>query len=192
MRLELTHWLQLPHLNERRPTFGINDSNLVSVADVQPIYSIPSTADMVKTVDLFYSPSQVSNKYQTPNLTVVWKNCTPISWKPRNCEPLESFVEVTFKCRAFKTDLPFSETFKRLLRALKLDHVPRRGQSATLTMINCPEECMAMVTMETICWIKTLRGYNDGFWDISRSYDLNARGSLTKRASHPVSCTKHP
>ena len=108
----------------------------------------------------------------------MWFAGTDVSGKPCELgklqEKLELLIEVTFKCRAFQTDVPFNETFKCVLRALKLDHGPRRRLNVTLKMKNCPAECMPTVTMESLNWMKTFRRNDDSFEYGCMSYNLKA------------------
>ena len=130
---------------ERRLRFRINTSNLASVLSVQPICFIPSTADMVKKIELIYSPCQVSNHFKKTDQMVDWEIRLPSYFKP-----VELLLEVTFKCRDFQTDVPFNETFQNVLRPVNLDHVPRTRANVTVAIKNCPLECMETVTMEML------------------------------------------
>ena len=100
---------------------------------------------MKRKLSLIYSPCQVSDHYQKTNETIVLEICSPsfkVSREPGKLQgTVKCLVEVTFKCRAFQTDVEFSEMFSCVLRALKLDHVLRQRLSVTLAMNNCPAEC---------------------------------------------------
>ena len=139
---------------------------------------------MERKLTLIYSPCQVSshgNHCQETHPTMDWDMglaSTDVSGKPCELgklqENLELLIEVTFKCRAFQTEFPFNETFKCVLRALKLDHGPIRRLSATFAMKNCPAVCMPIVTMESLNWMKAFRRNDDGFENGCMSYHLKA------------------
>eukprot|EP00117_Sycon_ciliatum_P046293 scpid108738/ scgid2971/ len=106
---------------------------------------------MERKLTLIYSPCQVSNHgnhYQETHPTMMdwdmWFASTDVSGKPCELgklqEKLEMLIEVTFKYRAFQTNVPFNETFRCVLRALRLDHGIRRRLNVTLEMKNCPAE----------------------------------------------------
>ena len=126
---------------------------------------------MVKNIELIYSPSQVSNRFKKTDQTVDWEIC----------EPFELFVEVTFKCRDFQTDIPFNETFRSVLRALNPDNVSRSRLDVTVAMKHCPVECMEAVTMEMLHWMSTFRHSDNRSERLSRSFHLNAPGGSMKK-----------
>ena len=99
----LNKLLQQQQQLEHVVRFRINNSNLASLLDVQPICFIPSTADMVEKIELIYSPNQVSNHFKKTDQTVDWEICFPYYF-----EPVELLVEVTFKCRDFQSDVTFN------------------------------------------------------------------------------------
>ena len=132
---------------------------------------------MDRKLTLIYSPCQVSKHYQKTRQTVDWEICFP------PCTPLETpfqlpyfFVQITFKCRDFQTDVPFNVMFRSVLRALTHDHVP----SLKLAIKNCPLECMATVTLEILHLQKTFGSNDDGCEKLSPSYHLNIRGRSIK------------
>ena len=115
---------------------------------------------MKTKLTLIYSPCQVSNHYQKTRQTVDWKiRSSSFERSGEPCElgtlqvTAELLVEVTFKCRTFQTDVPFNETLRCVLRALKLHHVLRQSTSVTLAMKNCPAECIKTVAMESLHWM---------------------------------------
>ena len=161
---------------ERRLRFRINNSNLASIISVHPICFIPSMADMVKKIELIYSPCQVSNHFKKTNQTVDWEIRLPSYFKP-----VELFVEVTFKCRDFQTDVPFDKTFQNVLRALNLDHVPRTRANVTVAIKNCPLECMETVTMEMLHLSNARRSSGDIPETLYRFFHLTAPGRSMKK-----------
>ena len=121
---------------------------------------------MKRKLTLTYSPCQVSNHYRKTNETIdleIWSPSFKVSREPGKLQvTVELVIEVTFKCRAFHTEIPFSEMLRSVLRAQKLDRVLRQRLSVTLATKNCPAECIKTVAMESLYWMKmVLRKYYD-------------------------------
>ena len=121
---------------------------------------------MTRKLTLIYSPCQVSNHYRKTNETIdleIWSPSFEVSRESGKLQgTVKCLVEVTFKCRAFHTEIPFSEMLRSVLRAQKLDRVLRQRLSVTLAMKNCPAECIKTVAMESLYWMKmVLRKYYD-------------------------------
>ena len=131
---------------------------------------------MVRKIELIYSPCQVSNRFKKTGQKVDGK----ISLRSYG-ETAEILAEVEFRCRAFQTDVPFNETFKSVLRAVSLDHVPPPRANVKLAMKNCPVECIETVTMEIIHWRNTLRRSGYSPERLHRSFHLKAPEKSTKK-----------
>ena len=133
-------------------------------------------ADMVRKIELIYSPNQVSIPFKNLNQTVDWEIRLPSYFKP-----VELLVEVTFKCRDFQADVPVDKTFHNVLRALNLDHVPRTRANVTVAIKNCQLECMETVTMEMLHLSNAPRRRCDIPDTIYRSFYLKASGRSRKK-----------
>ena len=110
---------------------------------------------------MIYSICQVSNHYQK----TIQPTC--IDWEmslesyneaKRSGKVGEILLELTFKCRAFQTDVSINETFRSALHVLKWDDTMLSPRLiVTIAMKHCPVECMAMVTLEVPNWLKASR-----------------------------------
>ena len=130
---------------------------------------------------LIYSPCQVSKHHQETHQTVDWEICFllgQIFWTTDQLPEL--LVEVTFKHRAFQTDVPFNETFKSVLRVLKLDQVHSKylpRLNVTVVMKDCPGQCMETVAVEVLHWRNMLQ--RSGGWpEPYRCFHLKVPGRL--------------